>query len=155
MTSVFRAVIWHQCWSLSACLPGTFGTNCSQLCTCPHGTSCHHISGECACPPGYTGNGCEQSECSRTLTLTHPAIHSHSHVISCWVIFCLLQLACLVHTASTVIRCVSARWGTSYATRCQESATVLRGTQDQNVIWVKWPLYWLVTENTKCVMLNV
>lgn len=136
---LFAALIWqHQCLSLSVCLPGTFGTNCSQLCTCPHGTSCHHISGECGCPPGYTGNGCEQSECSQTLTLAHPAIHSSLRVtlFSVW-----LQLAFLVPTASTVIRCVSALRGTSCATQGQEGATVLRGTRDPNVIWVKWTLY--------------
>ncbi|KAK3512954.1 hypothetical protein QTP70_032728 [Hemibagrus guttatus] len=42
--------------------------------------------------------------------------------------------ACPVPTASTVIRCVSAQRGTSCATRCRGSATVLRGSQDPNVI---------------------
>lgn len=50
----------------SACLPGTFGKGCMQRCSCAQGTSCHHISGECGCPPGFTGNGCEQSELPRT-----------------------------------------------------------------------------------------
>lgn len=94
---ICKAVTWYQRSSLfSACLPGTFGADCSQVCTCPHGTSCHHISGECGCPPGYTGNSCEQSECSWTLTLTRPAVRSRSDVISLDVIFSLA--ACLPGT---------------------------------------------------------
>lgn len=150
LISVIAVISQHHCSSLSACLPGTFGTNCSQLCTCPHGTSCHHISGECGCPPGYTGNGCEQSECSQTLS--HPRTPCHTLTLS---FYFSSQLACLVPMASTVIRCVSAQRGTSCATRCQESATVLRDTPDPNVILVKWPLYWICKiENTKSVMLN-
>lgn len=53
----------------SACLPGSYGTDCEQRCSCPQGTSCHHITGECGCPPGFMGNGCEQSEGRRNTQL--------------------------------------------------------------------------------------
>lgn len=63
----------------SACLPGTYGKSCMQRCSCAQGTSCHHISGECGCPPGFTGNGCEQSEfCSTDFGL----INLHRNLIN-------------------------------------------------------------------------
>lgn len=67
---------------------------------------------------------------SHTLPYTHTIFH-----VTLFSVY--LQLACQVPTASTVIRCVSARRGTSCATQCQERATVLRATRDPNVIWVK------------------
>lgn len=116
-----------------------------KRCSCAQGTSCHHISGECGCPPGFTGNGCEQSECFGTKSLSgHDKLSDERYTtgglestgLSNTLYMCLCtcyQLVFQEHLGRTVTRSVSAQRQTSSATRCLDYVTVLQVSLVPNV----------------------
>jgi hypothetical protein len=72
-TTILRLILlYFNFYSLSVCLTGTFGRNCSEVCNCLHGSTCNVTTGNCygGCAPGWRGDDCTEGRVHVFMAIT-------------------------------------------------------------------------------------